>query len=146
MPVSFVLPKYGFANALGALDKLKEYAEHFGKAFMKGQTAAAALFSPGRYFITPTSNPLMASLPDFARLKPHFDSTSPNNGTENPANRLKFVPNLNSRPANYGLGAHFRKCLSHLFICSLFGNLTSVLHHRTTARKILQLAWNSCPT
>jgi REP element-mobilizing transposase RayT len=37
----------GFANALGALDKLKEYAEHFGKAFLKGQTAAAALFSPG---------------------------------------------------------------------------------------------------
>jgi len=37
-------PKFGFANALGALDKLKEYAEHFGKAFTKGQTAAAALF------------------------------------------------------------------------------------------------------
>ncbi|MBS3745244.1 MAG: transposase [Wenzhouxiangellaceae bacterium] len=41
-------PKFGFANALGALDKLKAYAEHFEKAFMKGQTAAAALFSPGR--------------------------------------------------------------------------------------------------
>lgn len=41
-------PKYGFANALGALDKLKEYAEHFGKAFTKGQTAATALFSPGQ--------------------------------------------------------------------------------------------------
>ena len=41
-------PKYGFANALGALDKLKAYAEHFEKAFLKGQTAAAALFSPGR--------------------------------------------------------------------------------------------------
>jgi len=41
-------PKFGFANALGALDKLKEYAAHFGKAFTKGQTAAAALFSPGR--------------------------------------------------------------------------------------------------
>jgi len=41
-------PKFGFANALGALDKLKEYAEHFGKAFTKAQTAAAALFSPGR--------------------------------------------------------------------------------------------------
>ncbi len=41
-------PKFGFANALGALDKLKEYAEHFEKAFLKGQTAAAALFSPGR--------------------------------------------------------------------------------------------------
>lgn len=41
-------PKFGFANALGALDKLKAYAEHFEKAFLKGQTAAAALFSPGR--------------------------------------------------------------------------------------------------
>jgi len=41
-------PKFGFANALGAVDKLKAYAEHFGKAFLKGQTAAAALFSPGR--------------------------------------------------------------------------------------------------
>lgn len=41
-------PKLGFAKALGALDKLKEYAEHFGKTFIKGQTAAAALFSPGR--------------------------------------------------------------------------------------------------
>lgn len=41
-------PKFGFANAVGALDKLKEYAKHFGKAFLKGQTAAAALFSPGR--------------------------------------------------------------------------------------------------
>ncbi len=41
-------PRSGFANALGALDKLKEYAQHFEKAFLKGQTAAAALFSPGR--------------------------------------------------------------------------------------------------
>jgi len=41
-------PKYGFANALGALDKLKACAEHFEKTFLKGQTAAAALFSPGQ--------------------------------------------------------------------------------------------------
>jgi len=41
-------PRSGFAHALGALDKLKEYAEYFEKAFIKGQTAAAALFSPGR--------------------------------------------------------------------------------------------------
>ena len=41
-------PKYGFANALGALDKIKACAEHFEKAFLKGQAAAAALFSPGR--------------------------------------------------------------------------------------------------
>jgi len=41
-------PEFGFANALGALDKLKTYAEYFEKAFLKGQTAAAALFSPGR--------------------------------------------------------------------------------------------------
>lgn len=32
----------------GAVDKIEEYAEHFEKAFFKGQTAAAALFSPGR--------------------------------------------------------------------------------------------------
>ena len=38
-------PRFGFAHALGALDKLKAYAEHFEKAFLKGQTAAAALFS-----------------------------------------------------------------------------------------------------
>jgi len=41
-------PRFGFASALGALDKIKEYAEHFEKAFLKGQTAAAALFSPGQ--------------------------------------------------------------------------------------------------
>jgi len=41
-------PKYGFANALGSLDKIKACAEHFERAFLKGQTAAAALFSPGR--------------------------------------------------------------------------------------------------
>jgi len=41
-------PRFGFANALGAVDKIKEYAKHFEKAFLKGQTAAAALFSPGR--------------------------------------------------------------------------------------------------
>jgi uncharacterized protein YbgA (DUF1722 family) len=40
-------PRPGFANALGALDKLREYARHFEKAFVKGQTAAAAMFSPG---------------------------------------------------------------------------------------------------
>jgi len=37
-------PKSGFAHAL---DKLKDYAVHFEKAFVKGQTAAAALFSSG---------------------------------------------------------------------------------------------------
>ena len=41
-------PRSGFANALGALDKLKEFARHFDKRFLRGQTAAAALFSPGR--------------------------------------------------------------------------------------------------
>ncbi|MGK7294744.1 MAG: transposase [Candidatus Wenzhouxiangella sp. M2_3B_020] len=41
-------PKFGFANALGALDKLKAYANYFEKTFLKGQNAAAALFSPGR--------------------------------------------------------------------------------------------------
>jgi hypothetical protein len=41
-------PKSGFANAIGALDKLREFARHFDKRFLRGQTAAAALFSPGR--------------------------------------------------------------------------------------------------
>jgi hypothetical protein len=41
-------PKSAFAIAVGALDKLKEFARHFDKRFLKGQTAAAALFSPGR--------------------------------------------------------------------------------------------------
>ena len=41
-------PKFGFANALGALEKLKAYAGYFEKTFLKGQNAAAALFSPGR--------------------------------------------------------------------------------------------------
>jgi len=41
-------PKYGSATTLGALDKLKEFARHFDKRFLRGQTAAAALFSPGR--------------------------------------------------------------------------------------------------
>jgi len=40
-------PGLGIPIALGALDRLKQYAEHFGKEFLKGQTAAAALFSPG---------------------------------------------------------------------------------------------------
>ena len=40
-------PRSRFANALGAVEKLKEYARHFEKAFLKGQAAAAALFSPG---------------------------------------------------------------------------------------------------
>jgi len=40
-------PGFGFADALGAIDKIKACAEHFQKAFLKGQTAAAALFSPG---------------------------------------------------------------------------------------------------
>ncbi|MGK7294743.1 MAG: hypothetical protein ACNS61_02815 [Candidatus Wenzhouxiangella sp. M2_3B_020] len=41
-------PRIGFANALGALEKLKAYADYFDKAFLKGQNAAAALFSPGQ--------------------------------------------------------------------------------------------------
>jgi hypothetical protein len=31
------------ASALGALDKLNEYARHFEKAFLKGRTAATSL-------------------------------------------------------------------------------------------------------
>jgi len=33
---------------LGALDKIRECADYFQKAFLKGQTKAAALFSPGQ--------------------------------------------------------------------------------------------------
>ena len=36
------------ANAFGALDKLKGFERHFDKRLLKGQTAAAALFSPDR--------------------------------------------------------------------------------------------------
>ena len=36
-----------FPNVLGAVDRIKRCAAHFGKTFLKGQTAAAALFSPG---------------------------------------------------------------------------------------------------
>ncbi|MDT8408421.1 MAG: hypothetical protein RQ741_02360 [Wenzhouxiangellaceae bacterium] len=36
-----------FANVIGALDKIQDFARHVEKSFMKGQTAAAALFSPG---------------------------------------------------------------------------------------------------
>ncbi|MFN2335294.1 MAG: hypothetical protein ABR550_12835, partial [Wenzhouxiangellaceae bacterium] len=38
----------GLLTVLGALDKIKECAAHFQKFFLKGQTNAAALFSPGR--------------------------------------------------------------------------------------------------
>jgi hypothetical protein len=41
-------PKPGFANGLGALYKLKEFARYFDKAFLRGQTAAAELYPPGR--------------------------------------------------------------------------------------------------
>jgi hypothetical protein len=36
-----------FPNVLGAVEGIKRCAGHFGKTFLKGQTAAAALFSPG---------------------------------------------------------------------------------------------------
>lgn len=36
-----------FPNVLGAVERIKRCAAHFGKTFLKGQTAAAALFSPG---------------------------------------------------------------------------------------------------
>ena len=41
-------PGSGLLTVLGALDKIRECAAHFEKAFLKGQTKAAALFSPGR--------------------------------------------------------------------------------------------------
>jgi hypothetical protein len=36
-----------FPNVLGAVERIKRCAAHFDKTFLKGQTAAAALFSPG---------------------------------------------------------------------------------------------------
>ena len=36
----------GFPNVLGAVERIKRCAEHFGKTYLKGQTTAAALFSP----------------------------------------------------------------------------------------------------
>ncbi|MFO7762444.1 MAG: hypothetical protein R6V61_01785 [Wenzhouxiangellaceae bacterium] len=36
-----------FGNFIGPVDALQELAERFGKAFLKGHTAAAQLFSPG---------------------------------------------------------------------------------------------------
>jgi len=39
--------KTRFGNFIGPLEKMRELAERFGKSFLKGQTAAAQLFSPG---------------------------------------------------------------------------------------------------
>ena len=36
-----------FPNVLGAVEGIKRCTAHFGNTFLKGQTAAAALFSPG---------------------------------------------------------------------------------------------------
>ncbi len=36
-----------FGHFIGAVESMKELAQQFGKRFLKGQTAAAALFSPG---------------------------------------------------------------------------------------------------
>jgi len=39
--------KTRFGNFIGPLEKMRDLAELFGKSFLKGQTAAAQLFSPG---------------------------------------------------------------------------------------------------
>ena len=39
--------KTRFGNFIGPLEKMRDLAERFGKSFLKGQTAAAQLFSPG---------------------------------------------------------------------------------------------------
>lgn len=39
--------KFRFANYFGPADALRKVTDRFGKAFLKGQTAAALLFSPG---------------------------------------------------------------------------------------------------
>jgi len=36
-----------FGNFIGPVEAMRDLAEKFGKAFLKGQTAAAQLFSPG---------------------------------------------------------------------------------------------------
>ena len=38
----------GFVTAIGATERMREFAQAVGKSFLKGQTAAAAMFSPGR--------------------------------------------------------------------------------------------------
>src|SRR6056297_2438874 len=39
--------KHRFHSVIGAIDTMRELASEFGRTFLKGQTAAAALFSPG---------------------------------------------------------------------------------------------------
>ena len=39
--------KARFGSFIGPLQKMRDLAERFGKSFLKGQTAAAQLFSPG---------------------------------------------------------------------------------------------------
>jgi len=39
--------KTRFGNFIGPIGKMRDLAERFGKSFLKGQTAAAQLFSPG---------------------------------------------------------------------------------------------------
>ncbi|MDT8321222.1 MAG: transposase [Xanthomonadales bacterium] len=39
--------KHRFHNVIGAVDTMRELASEFGRRFLKGQNAAAALFSPG---------------------------------------------------------------------------------------------------
>ena len=39
--------KTRFGNFIGPVEAMRDLAERFGKSFLKGQTAAAQLFSPG---------------------------------------------------------------------------------------------------
>jgi len=39
--------KHRFHSVIGAVDSMRDLAGQFGRTFLKGQTAAAALFSPG---------------------------------------------------------------------------------------------------
>ena len=39
--------KSRFDNFIGPIEAMRNLAERFGKSFLKGQTAAAQLFSPG---------------------------------------------------------------------------------------------------
>ena len=39
--------KSRFSNFIGSVEAMRTLADQFGKSFLKGQTAAAQLFSPG---------------------------------------------------------------------------------------------------
>ena len=83
-------PKYRFVSARGALDKLEACAEHFEKAFLKGQTAAFALFSPGLEPASSIQNRHMVSMPGSPCLESETFPAAPDNLTKKRLNIGKF--------------------------------------------------------